>query len=357
MIYKLNTYKDDNIHTIPYLNKFITPKLIWGDVEERAALIWNDFILGEGNCGALLTGNAGTGKTLLAELVCNIAINNGLMVILLSEIKVNVKVIQFLSQLNNVVLLFDEYAKLVDFNDEKFLLNMMSSLSSKKLFLLTENHTNISQYILNRPGRIKYHFSYPKLEQSMFYDYVNHHINSSHRFYRDIIDLYNSCTTFSFDHLQTLVDEHISNKDIYIEDMLEYLNLHGLRKDYHIVLREYNIIDQNQQDVSSQFKVSSQDFNTSLKKALETNPYYLISVTITNITNNKFYMLPLKLANFKEIKNHIYIISDKVALDGTQYSLNCVFEETLGGTTMVNPGLGNIGNNNFNRYGYTVDDY
>lgn len=330
MIYKLKLRGKDGLEYIPFLDRFKLPDILWGDVRDRATLIWNDFILGEGNCGALLTGASGTGKTLLAEVLCNMAIDNGLDVIFISEIRLDassVSIIKNLSSLNNVVLLFDEYSKIISGNTEGFLLPMMSSLSSRKLFILTENHTHISEYILNRPGRIKYHFSYPKLDPSIFYDYISHNSHMSRKFYSSLVNLYERCDSFSFDHMQTLVREHYVQPNTDIEEMLNYLNLHGLRKRYRIVLVNSNITNAMNENVDDKFRITSEPLTNSVKNILDISPSAGIMISVQDIETRRYETMFMRISSFKEILPQQYVASGKVYFGNDVYFVNCTFSE------------------------------
>jgi len=107
-----------------------------------------------GNMGILLNGTKGTGKTITSKLIAN---DLGLPVILVTE--KNEKLIPFLNDLQQEVIIFiDEYEKYYSNYDNTLLTILDGVLTTeyRKFFLLTTNEIHINQYLLQRPGRLRY---------------------------------------------------------------------------------------------------------------------------------------------------------------------------------------------------------
>lgn len=214
------------------LDKFKLPDRIYGDTMSKCVRVWNHYALGKESTGCMFTGAAGSGKTKAGEILCNIAIDNGLPVIMCVEIKFNLELISFLSKLDRCVLFFDEFKKNVNHEYEQSMLTMLSdSNDTHKLFIITENDSGIiSQYIRDRPGRVRYHFTYDKISKAVFEDYCNDFSNMDKTFYNDLKEKYSNSNIFSFDHLQSIIQEHLHYPDDSLDDILTTLNLHGLIK-------------------------------------------------------------------------------------------------------------------------------
>ncbi len=140
------------------------------------------------NCGVLLTGSKGQGKSLLAKLLCreiNIPI-----IIINKSIPREVNFIEFLSQIKqNYCLFIDEFEKLFlethhsinaakgesGYHEQNTFLSFMDGVSAnqhKVLFLLTTNNT-INEYFINRPSRIKFLQEYVEMPDSLFHMIVD----------------------------------------------------------------------------------------------------------------------------------------------------------------------------------------
>ena len=214
----------------PRYDKFVVPNKIYGSLKNKAVRVWNSFVEDEGRTGVLLTGDSGGGKTLLGSIISNLALDSKLPVIFLNSIKVTPELIAYLSMFTNVVIYMDEFRKLTDYSTQDLILTFLSDKNYKRLFILTENGTyGISNYILDRPGRVKYHFTFEKIEKDIV-DELCLDYGVDEPFKKDLLALHNRTTIFSFDQLQALVKEHLKYPEDTLEQLLNILNLHSLSK-------------------------------------------------------------------------------------------------------------------------------
>lgn len=247
-VYRIVGYNGSNNninYKLEYISsKFTVPEKIYGDIPQNAVRIWNDYALGEKSTGCLLLGDKGTGKTLLGTLISNIAIDNKIPVILVTEIKPTIELIQFLNQLKNCVLLLDEFVKNIPYEYQSVMLTMFSDLfNTRKLFIITENSDrSIQDYILDRPGRIKYRLDFDKLSRKTFDEYTHCFIKDK-KFLKDLDEIYRDALEFSFDQLSTIVKEHLNYPNENINDLIEILNVKSLRRKKYIRIKR--IIDKN----------------------------------------------------------------------------------------------------------------
>jgi len=117
------------------------------------------------NLGILLNGVKGTGKTVEAELICNIL---GLPVMLVQS-DMDGALVPFLNRIqDDIVVFIDEYEKI--FEKSTQLLSLMDgALRTKyrRVFVLTTNETYINDNMLNRPSRLLYVKHFGNLEEPM----------------------------------------------------------------------------------------------------------------------------------------------------------------------------------------------
>ena len=206
--------KDDNANyyfAVKSADKFILPKKIYGNVERLAIRVWNTFAVTKKSTGIMLTGNKGSGKTILGEIISNLAIDRGLPVYMITEIDITLELVSYIRNLNHCVVFLDVN-------------------SSCKLFILTENSLDrISIFIKDRPGRIRYHLDFEKLGIDIYEDYlITNPVDPN--FKKDLDNLYFKAKEFSFDILGAIVSEHLRFPNETLEDLLTVLNCKSLLK-------------------------------------------------------------------------------------------------------------------------------
>ena len=230
-VYYIKKNEQFNFYQLNYaFHKFEEPKKIYGDMLQRCIRIWNHYAISKESTGCMFTGSAGSGKTKAGELLCNLAIDNNLPVVMCVEIEFDIELIRYLSALTDCVLFFDEFKKNVNYTIERQMLTMLADNTKRRLFIITENTSgSISEYIRDRPGRIRYHYDYDKISKAVFEDFCND-FKLSNEFKADLIDKYKTSNVFTFDQLQAIIYEHLHYPEDKLEDLLNILNLHTLKK-------------------------------------------------------------------------------------------------------------------------------
>ena len=131
----------------------------YGDLNRNCDRILNTFLDRPATTGVMLAGEKGSGKSLLAKAVSLQAAAQGIPTIVINSPFCGDKFNAFIQSIEQpVVILFDEFEKVYDSQEQEAILTLLDGVfPSKKLFMLTCNDKwRIDQHMRNRPGRIYY---------------------------------------------------------------------------------------------------------------------------------------------------------------------------------------------------------
>lgn len=195
-----------------YLEKTEDYKLnfkIYGDVTKMSKRILHSFSKRPVNTGVLLTGEKGSGKTLLAKVISHEASKQGIPTILINHDWPS-EAINFLLQAiqQPTIVLFDEFEKVFDKEDQQSMLTLLDGVfESKKMFILTcNNKWGVDEHMRNRPGRIFYMLDFEGLGGEFIREYCEDNLdNKTHT--DKIIQIAGTFHQFNFDMLKALVEE------------------------------------------------------------------------------------------------------------------------------------------------------
>ena len=204
---------------------------LYGSVTSRADKILNTFNAREDGTGILLTGDKGSGKTLLSKLLANRMIEAGYPVILINQAFRGDGFNGFIDDIGICCVLFDEFAKVYasgsndqdDFQDS-LLTFFDGTMSAKRLSIVTENEAyKINDFMMDRPGRMFYHFRYGKLDEETINELCEATLTSGKQ--AQIVDLSRKIRKFSFDILSAIIEESNRNHDESILSIADDLNV------------------------------------------------------------------------------------------------------------------------------------
>ena len=182
---------------------------IYGDTKRNANRILNTFNDRTASTGVMLTGEKGSGKTLLAKMLSLDAQAAGVPTIVINEPWCGEGFNAFLQMIEQpTIILFDEFEKVYDRDDQEKMLTLLDGVyPSKKLFVLTCNDKwRVNEHMRNRPGRIYYMMDFKGLEQDFIIEYCEDNLeNKSH--IQTICKIALMFDQFNFDMLKAMVEE------------------------------------------------------------------------------------------------------------------------------------------------------
>ncbi len=230
-------------------NEFDLPETLFGEIHDRTARLMKRYEL-NGEVSALLSGAKGSGKTLLAHNFANLAMKNlGKAVILVDNSFENPAGLkEFLVDVGDAVFIFDEFAKNFCEEEQQQMLDFFSGSNAGKraTFVIENRYTDINEFMIDRPGRMRFHFRYSKLKMEVVKevcDYFNLHIDLT----RLIMGYAARSLSFGMDSLHRLIEEcmmdEIQTKEAF-NDLIEDMNIPNNKE------REYRLTEVRLGDVS-----------------------------------------------------------------------------------------------------------
>jgi SpoVK/Ycf46/Vps4 family AAA+-type ATPase len=245
---------------------------IYGDSRRSAERILNTFNDRTSSTGIMLTGEKGSGKTLLAKMLSIMGAEAGVPTIVINAPWCGDEFNAFLQMIEQpTIILFDEFEKVYDGEDQEKMLTLLDGVyPSKKLFILTCNDKwRINDHMRNRPGRIYYMMEYKGLDQDFIVEYCNDNL-------KDLNQVPSVCRVstlfdqFNFDMLKAMVEE-MNRYGETAQQVMKMLNTRpefGGETRYKVVLQpkgieiDEKLLEQNEwhgnpltQNVSLDYKV------------------------------------------------------------------------------------------------------
>ena len=198
---------------------------VYGDTEKTARRILNTFQDRSASTGVMLTGEKGSGKSLLAKMLSVKAADTGVPTIVINAPWSGDEFNSFLQKIDQpCIILFDEFEKVYDRDDQESILTLLDGVfPSKKLFILTCNDKwRIDSHMRNRPGRIFYMMEYKGLDQNFIIEYCMDNLDATEHIH-SICKIASMFDQFNFDMLKALVEE-MNRYDETPQEALKFLN-------------------------------------------------------------------------------------------------------------------------------------
>lgn len=223
------------LQTVPDLE---LPPKVYGDVSARTNRVIRTFHDRVKSTGVILTGEKGSGKTLLSKNLSVELLKQGVATIIVNEPFCGPVFNELISNIKEpAMVFFDEFEKVYDEDDQKMLLTLLDgTVMTKKLFVLTTNSRDVDAHLQNRPGRIFYSFEYDGLEENFIREYAADNLKNKANI-ESTVTVAQMFATFTFDMLAALIEE-MNRFDEPANLAIKYLNMDIKRQyvEYKITL-------------------------------------------------------------------------------------------------------------------------
>lgn len=221
-IVKIDQYGN---HFLEMTDSFPEPGKVYGDTLKNAERILNTFLARTPSTGVLLTGEKGSGKTLLAKQLGIDCHKIGIPVLLVNTPFCGDTFNKFIQDIEQpCMVLFDEFEKIYDSEAQPMMLTLLDGVyPSQKLFVLTCNDKwRIDQHMRNRPGRIFYMLEFNGLDVNFIREYCEDKLDEKSHI-DSVCTLSALFDKFNFDMLKALVEEMNRYKETP-QDAMRMLN-------------------------------------------------------------------------------------------------------------------------------------
>lgn len=221
--------KEDQHHELflEQVDAFEHSGKIYGDTTRNVERILRTFDSRDNSTGVMLTGEKGSGKTLLAKMLSITAAEQSLIpTIIINAPWTGDRFNKFVQSIKQpCIVLFDEFEKVYDRNKQEGILTLLDGVfQGKKLFILTCNDKwRIDSNMQNRPGRIYYMMDFSGLSAEFIMEYCSENLkNQTHS--DTICKIASLFSKFNFDMLKALVEE-MNRYDENPQQALKMLNV------------------------------------------------------------------------------------------------------------------------------------
>ena len=188
-----------------------------GDIINRIKRYWQR---NTGNLGVLMNGLRGAGKTMTAQLLANDLIEEEGLPVLVVRNPIPLQIV-FTAVQQNMVVIFDEFEKTHDNENQQQLLSTidgMSRSSFDRLIIFTTNKTEIDANFRDRPSRIHYKFEFMRVADEIIEGLIDDSLPEDLiRFKPDIFEFLNSRAICTIDIVKAVISEVVTFRESPLE--------------------------------------------------------------------------------------------------------------------------------------------
>jgi hypothetical protein len=202
----------------------------YGDNCKNADRIYRTFQSRSNSTGVMLTGEKGSGKSLLAKTLSLIGYKDQVPTIVINAAWRGDAFNEFIQSIDQpTIILFDEFEKVYDAEEQEEILTLLDGVyPSKKLFVITCNDKwRVNRNMRNRPGRIFYMIDFLGLDLQFIREYCEDNLINKHLIDK-VCSIANLFKDFNFDMLKALVEE----MNRYNEDPTDALKILNAKPEY-----------------------------------------------------------------------------------------------------------------------------
>ena len=177
----------------------------------------------------IATGGKGLGKTTSMNKLSNLLLEANIPVIEVKFIPFTLELVDFLSDFRNVAFHIDEFAKTVDKEiQDKMLVLLNRKDDYYSIFILGDNDIRtISQYILDRMERAKYHMHLSRISNEDLKEYAKDN-NLSKDILDNLLAINKVNSKISYDTLDALKVESRIFPELSFSELVEVMNIKGI---------------------------------------------------------------------------------------------------------------------------------
>lgn len=211
---------------LEHIEDFDVPSKVYGNVLRQTDRVINTFNKRDKSTGVLMTGEKGSGKTMLSKNICIEMAKKGIPTIVINQPWHGEKFNTLIQSIQQpAIILFDEFEKVYNREEQEQMLTLLDGVySGRKMFILTCNDRwRIDNHMRNRPGRIYYYFDFRGVEEEFIREYCRDNLkNTSH--IDTLCSIAGVFSAFNFDMLKATVEE-MNRYDETPQEALRVLNV------------------------------------------------------------------------------------------------------------------------------------